>query len=46
MNSHEVTTEERKAIMVVCGNCSEEEAEEAYVNSEEYKTSMQEWDDR
>lgn len=45
IDSHEVTTEERKAIMVVCGNCSEEEAE-AYVNSEEYKTSMQEWDDR
>ena len=37
-----ITREERLAIMTVCGNCTEEEAQR-YVDSDEYRESMREW---
>jgi len=40
-----ITREERLAIMTVCGNCTEEEAQR-YVDSDEYRESMRAWDAR
>ena len=40
-----ITREERLAIMTVCGNCTEEEAQR-YVDSKEYLESMRVWDAR
>lgn len=37
-----ITREERLAIMTICGNCTEEEAQR-YVDSKEYRESMREW---
>ena len=45
MHDSEVTRAERIALMVVCGNVPEPEAL-AYVEGEEYRQSMAEWDSR
>jgi len=41
----EVTAAERISIMVICGNCTEEEAN-TYLQSEEYRRSLAEWEER